>query len=88
MAKRRGWKTKPLCTLILRSQEKRGTCKGDWEGATGKEKKQTKTKTEAGESMVSWKPSDEIIARRREGSVMTHTTDRSGKMTIKHYHWH
>lgn len=49
MEKRRGWKTKPLCTLILRSQEKRGTCKGDWEGATGKEKKQTKTKTEAGE---------------------------------------
>lgn len=34
------------------------------------------------ESMVSWKPGDEIIARRREGSTMTHTTDRSGKMTI------
>lgn len=77
-----------MCTLILRSQEKRGTCKGDWEGATGKEKKQTKTKTEAGEYGVLEAKWRNYSKKEGEGSVMTHTTDRSGKMTIKHYHWH
>lgn len=82
MEERRGWRTKPLCTPILRSQEKRGTCRGDWLGRSHWERKNKPKQKQRQESMVSWKPGDEIIARRREGSTMTHTTDRSGKMTI------